>query len=207
MTCTRSRFKKSATRVERKDPEKDVPWILAETEEEWVQWEKTREKLKSKLKRTDTEVVNNPSAPSTSSKRVNLRDKVTSWKAHVDRSFHEDEDIIHELKSSNPAATRGSQQSSTKKRASPLDFPVVKPSALKTNKDNKSKQKTSESSTNPHPPPQSDLDTRRFVIAVLPASISAANREPPPEQTRGASKSVRSRLNLGCTSDSNVGLC
>jgi hypothetical protein len=44
MTCTRSRFKKSATRIERKDPEEGVPWILAETEEEWAEWEKTREK-------------------------------------------------------------------------------------------------------------------------------------------------------------------
>lgn len=211
MTCTRSTFKKSATRVERKDPEKDVPWILAETEEEWVEWEKNREKLKSKLRRTNTEVVNqqgHPSASSTSSKRANLRDKVTSWKAHVDRSFHEDEDIIHEPKSSNPSAARGSQQSSTKKRASPLDFPVIKPSTLKANKDGKSRQKIPESATKPHPPPQPDLDSRRSpVVEGLPASTSDVNPKPPLEQTRGASNLVRSRLDLGFTSDLNVGLC
>ena len=189
MACTRSRFKKSATRVERKDLEKDVPWILAETEEEWAEWEETRKKLKPKLRRTDTEVVNqqgHPSAPSTSSKQVNLRDKVTSWKAQVDRSFHEDEDIIHEPKSSNPATIRSSQQSSGKKRATPLDFPVVKPSTLKALKDDKARQKTSGYATKP------DLDRRKSPPAeVLPTSTPGTNWKPPPGQKRDASKSVR----------------
>lgn len=188
MTCTRSRFKKSATRVERKDPEKDVPWILAETEEEWAEWEKSREKLKSKLRRTDTMVVDqqgHPSASGTSSKQVNLRDKVASWKAHVDRSFHEDEEIVHEPKSSNPETTRGSQPSSTKKRASPLDFPVVKPSTLKAYTDSKSKGKAKQ--TNPKPVTKSDI-TRQAAL----------------EQKQDIPKPVRSPGSEPmCTSDSN----
>jgi hypothetical protein len=205
MTCTRSRFKKSVTRVERKDPEEGVPWILAETEEEWAEWEKAREKLKSKLRRTDTEVVGQqgrPSTASTSSKQINLRDKVASWKAQVDRSFHEDEDIVQEPKSSNPATLRGSQPSSTKKRASPLDFPVVKPSTLKTHKYDKAKgkekQKTSQPVTKPDPLQQADSDGRRFsATEVVSASTSDANRRPPSERNQATPKSVRLHLSLG----------
>lgn len=201
MTCTRSRFKKSATRVERKDPEKDVPWILAETEEEWAEWEKAREKLKSKLRRSDTEVVDqqgHPSASSTSSKQVNLRDKVTSWKAQIDRSFHEDEVIIHEPKSSNPATSKGSQQPSAKKRVSPLDFPVVKPSTLQSHKDDKARQKTSECATKP------DLDRRRSpTVEALIASIPDTNRRSSPEQKFDASKLVRLYTGLDCMNNSN----
>ena len=201
MTCTRSRFKKSVTRVERKDPENDVPWILAETEEEWAEWEKTREKLKSKLRRSDTEVVGQQGLPptsSTSSKQVNLRDKVTSWKAQVDRSFHEDEDIIHEPKPSNPAAARSSQQSSVKGRPSPLDFPVVKPSTLKAHKDDKARQKTSECAT------KADLDGRNPpVVEDLPGSASDTNLLLLPEQKRDAPKSVRSHPDPICTNVSN----
>lgn len=211
MTCTRSKFKKSATRVERKDPEKDVPWILAETEEEWAEWEKAREKLKPKLRRTDTEVVGqqaHPSASGTSSKQVNLRDKVTSWKAQVDRSFHENEDIIREPKSSNPSTTKGSQQSSAKKRASPLDFPVVKPSALKVHKDDKAMQKTSECVTKPDLSRQPVLDGRRSpAVEVLHTSIFDTNWKPPPEQKRNLPESVRFHLDLGCTMTLTVGLC
>lgn len=209
MTCTRSRFKKSATRVERKDPEKDIPWILAETEEEWLEWEKAREKLKPKLRRTDTDVVGqqgHPSASSTSSKQVNLRDKVTSWKAQVDRSFHGDEEIIHDPKSLNPTTARGSQQSSAKKRASSLDFPVVKPSTLKAHKDDKARQKTSECPAKPDPPRKPDLDRLRSpAVEVLPTS---ANREPPPEQKRDAFNLVRLSLDMSCTwMTLTVGLC
>lgn len=178
MTCTRSRFKRSATRVERKDPEEGVPWILAETEEEWAEWEKAREKLKSRLRRTDTEVVDQQ-ASGTSSKQVNLRDKVTSWKAQVDRSFHEDEDIIHEPKPSSPATMRSSQPSVTKKRASPLDFPVVKPSTLKAGKNGKARQKPSKSST----------------IAVQPTSSPDLDRKS--EGKRNTPKSVRLHLHSG----------
>ena len=204
MTCTRSRFKKSATRIERKDPEEGVPWILAETEEEWAEWEKTREKVKSRLRRTDTEVVDqqgHPSASGSSSKRINLRDKVTSWKAQVDRSFHEDESIIHEPKSSNPATTRGSQPSSTKKRASPLDFPVVKPSTLNTHKSDKakgkSKQKPSKPISNPDLPRHTDLDGRRSpAVDVQPTSTPDPNRKPSSGRKRDASKPVRLHLYL-----------
>ena len=190
MTCTRSRFKKSATRVERKDPEEGIPWILAETEEEWAEWEKAREKVKSRLRRTDTEVVDkrgHPYAPGTSSKQVNLREKVTSWKAHVDRSFHEDEDIIHEPKSSNPATTRGSQPSSAKKRASPLDFPVVKPSTLKANKDAKAKGKARQNPSQSVPKP--DLDEYKSPTVDRLASTSESNRKPGKKQD--TPKSVR----------------
>ena len=201
MTCTRSRYKKPSTRVERKQLEGDVPWILAETEEEWAEWEKTREKLKSKLRRSDTEVVNqqgHPSAPSTLSKRINLRDKVASWKAHVDRSFHDDEDIVHEPRSSNPVTIRSSQQSSAKKRASPLDFPVVKPSTLKALKDGKTRQKISQGATKSDPPPQSGPARRGSpVVEVPPAPASDGSRKPPPGQKRDAFKSVRVHLDLG----------
>jgi hypothetical protein len=195
MTCTRSRFKKSATRVERRDPEEGVPWILAETEEEWAEWEKAREKVKSRLKRSDTEVVDqqgHPSASGASSKQVNLRDKVTSWKAHVDRSFHEDDDIIHDPKSSNPATTRSSQPSSAKKRASPLDFPVVKPSTLRAHKDGKARQKPFK------PVPKPDLDGRKHTpVEVRPTPTSDPNQEPPSEGKRDASNPVRLHLCLG----------
>lgn len=190
MTCTRSRFKKSATRIERKDPEEGVPWILAETEEEWAEWEKAREKVKAKLRRTDTEVVDHqghPSASGISSKQVNLRDKVASWKAQVDRSFHEDEDIIHEPRSSNPATIRGSQPSSTKKRASPLDFPVIKPSTLKANKDSKAKGKAKKNPSKPIPKP--DLDGPRSPTADRPTFTSGPNRKP--ERKQDVPKPVR----------------
>ena len=202
MTCTRSRFKKSATRVERKDPEKDVPWILAETEEEWAEWEKAREKLKSKLRRTDTLVVDqqgHSSAPGTSSKQVNLRDKVTSWKAQIERSFHGEEDIIREPESSNPATIRSSQPSPTRKRVSPLDFPVIKPSTLKAHTDaktkGKAKQKTSKPPTKPDLSHKTYLDRRRSpTLEVPPHPTSDANRKPPSKRREGTSKSVRLRL-------------
>lgn len=200
MTCTRSRFKKSATRIERKDPEKDVPWILAETEEEWAEWERAREKLKAKLRRSDTEVVDQqgrPSASGVSSKRVKLRDKVTSWKAQVDRSFHGDEDIVHEPKSSNQTTARSSQPSSTKKRASPLDFPVVKPSTLKAHKDDKAKGKEKKGAFKPDLPRQAILDGRRSPIAeILPTSTSDMSRKPPSEKQQRISQPVRPQLYL-----------
>jgi len=204
MTCTRSRFKKSATRIERKDPEDGVPWILAETEEEWAEWEKAREKAKSRLRRTDTEVVEqrgHPSTSGTSSKRVNLRDKVTSWKAQVDRSFHEDEDIVHEPKSSNPATARSSQPSSAKKRASPLDFPVVKPSTLRANNDAKGKAKKGPSRPAPKRdlPPQTDPEGPKPPdVEAQPAATSDFNRK------QDTFKPVSSLLYLGlgvCDSD------
>ncbi|KAF9792636.1 hypothetical protein BJ322DRAFT_62343 [Thelephora terrestris] len=196
MTCTRSRFKKFATRDERKGPEKDAPWILAETEEEWDEWEKAREKLKSKLRRTDTMVVDqqgHPSASGTSSKQVNLRDKVTSWKAQIDRSFHEDEDIVREPKSSNPETTKGSQPSSTKKRVSPLDFPVVKPSTLKAQTDAKAKGKAKQTNSKPatktRTAPQVDLDGRKSTAAEdLPVSTPDANRQLPYERKQDMHK-------------------
>lgn len=199
MTCTRSKFKRPATRIERRDPEEDVPWILAETEEEWAEWEKAREKVKSRLRRTDTEVVDQQGRPSTSgasSKRVNLRDKVASWKAQVDRSFHEDEDIIHEPKSSNPATARGSQPSSMKKRASPLDFPVIKPSTLNAHKNGKAKGKVKHKSSKPVSkddlPRHTDLDGRRSsVVDIQPASTPDPNRKPPSERKQDTSKPVR----------------
>jgi len=180
MTCTRSRFKKPTTRIERRDPEEDVPWILAETEEEWAEWEKTREKAKSRLRRTDTEVVEqrgHPSTSGTSSKRVNLRDKVTSWKAQVDRSFHEDEDIVHEPKSSNPATARSSQPSSAKKRVSPINFPVIKPSTLKANNDAKAKGKAKQGPSRPIPKP--DLEGPRSPVRPAPTSNSSRKRDTP----------------------------
>ena len=193
MTCTRSRFKKSATRIERKDPEEGVPWILAETEEEWAEWEKAREKTKFRLRRTDTEVVDqqgHPSASGASSKQVNLRDKVASWKAQVDRSFHEDEDIVHEPKSSNPATTRGSRSSSTKKRASPLDFPVVKPSTLNVHRSDKSKGKATQKPSKPVPKPDlprhADFDGHKSSAGVQPTSTSDPNRKPPSERKQDA---------------------
>lgn len=204
MTCTRSRFKKSATRIERKDPEEGVPWILAETEEEWAEWEKAREKLKSRLRRTDTEVVDQqgrPSASGVSSKRVNLRDKVTSWKAQVDRSFHETEDIIHEPKSSNPATTRASQLSSTKKRSSPLDFPVVKPSSLNAHKNDKGKGKAKQKPSKPTPKldlPQNTDPSRRKPPAVEVKPTFTPNRvqKPSSEREPDAPKLVRLCLYL-----------
>jgi len=205
MTCTRSRFKKSATRIERKDPEEGVPWILAETEEEWAEWEKAREKVRSKLRRTDTEVVDqqgHPSASVTSSKQIKLRDKVASWKAQIDRSFHEDEDIIHEPKSSNPATVRGSQPSSTKKRASPLNFPVVKPSSLKVHKNNKANGKAKQESSKSVPQP--DLDGRRSpTVEARTNPTSVPNRKPPSERKQDAPESVRSLVLSKCTGDSN----
>ena len=189
MTCTRSRFKKSTTRIERKDPEEGVPWILAETEEEWAEWEEAREKVKSRLRRTDTEVVDkrgHPPTSGTSSKQVNLREKVTSWKAHVDRSFHEDEDIIHEPKSSNPA-TRGSQPSSAKKRVSPLGFPVVKPSTLMANKDAKAKGKARQIPSKPIPKP--DLDGRTSPTVARHIFTPDPNQKPGRKQD--TPKSVR----------------
>ena len=199
MTCTRSRFKKSATRIERKDPEEDVPWILAETEEEWAEWEKAREKVKSRLRRTDTEVVDqqgHPSASGASSKQVNLRDKVTSWKAQIDRSFHEGEDIIHEPKSSNPSTTRGSQPSPAKKRASPLDFPVVKPSSLNAHRNGKAKgkakQKLSKLVSKPDLPRRADPEGRRSpAVEARPASTPDPNRKPSSERKQDTSKPVR----------------
>ena len=196
MTCTRSRFRKSATRVERKDPEEGVPWILAETEEEWAEWENAREKAKHKIRRTDTEVVEqrgHPSTSGTSSKRINLRDKVTSWKAHVDRSFNEDEDIIHEPKSSNPVTARSSQPSSAKKRASPLDFPVVKPSTLEANKDAKAKAKQKPSK----PVPEPDLEGRESpAVKVRPTAPANSNRKPQSERKQDTFKAVRLLLYL-----------
>lgn len=204
MTCTRSRFKKSATRVERKDPEKDAPWILAETEEEWAEWEKAREQVKSRLRRTDTEVVDqqgHPSASGASSKQVNLRDKVASWKAQVDRSFHEDEGIVHEPKSSNPATTRSSQPSSTKKRASPLDFPIIKPSTLNTHRSEKAKGKAKQKPSKPAPKldilQHADLDgCKSPAVEVQHPATSDPNRKPPSEWKRDTSKPVRSHLYL-----------
>ena len=204
MTCTRSRFKKSATRIERKDPEKDVPWILAETEEEWAEWEKAREKLKSRLRRTDTEVVDQqgrPSASGASSKRVNLRDKVTSWKAQVDRSFHETEGIIHEPKSSNPATLRGSQSSSTKKRPPPLDFPVVKPSSLNAHKNDKgkgkAKQKPPKPTSKPDLPQNTDPSRRKSpAVEVQPTFIPDRVQKPSSKREPYAPKLVRLCLYL-----------
>ena len=204
MTCTRSRFKKSATRIERKDPEEGVPWILAETEEEWAEWEKARQKLKSRLRRTDTEVVDQegrPSAPGASSKRVNLRDKVTSWKAQVDRSFHEAEGIVHEPKSSNPATAKGSQLSSTKKRTSPLDFPVVKPSSLNVHKNDKGKGKAKQKPSKPTPKPDllrnSNSNRRKSpAVEAQPAFTPDRVQKPSSERERDAPKLVRLCLYL-----------
>jgi len=205
MTCTRSRFKKSATRIERKDPEEGVPWILAETEEEWAEWEKAREKVRSRLRRTDTEVVDqqgHPSASGPSSKQVNVRDKVTSWKAQVDRSFHEDEGIIHEPKSSNPATVRGSQPSSTKKRASPLDFPAVKPSTLNARKSEKAKGKAKQKPSKPVSKldlsRRADLDGRRSpAVDIQSTSTPGPNRNPISRRKQDTSKPVRLHSYLG----------
>jgi len=198
MTCTRSRFKKPTTRIERTDPEEGVPWILAETEEEWAEWEKAREKAKSRLRRTDTEIVEqrgHPSTSGTSSKRVNLRDKVTSWKAQVDRSFHEDEDIVHEPKSSNPATARSSQPSSAKKRVSPINFPVIKPSTLQASNDAKAKgkvkQRPSRPVPKPDPPPHTDLEGPRSpAVKTRPAATSNSSRKPPSEREEATPKPV-----------------
>ena len=201
MTCTRSRFKKSATRIERKDVEEDVPWILAETEEEWAEWEKARERVKSRLRRTDTEVVDqqgHPSASGASSKQVNLRDKVTSWKAQIDRSFHEDEDIVHEPKSSNPSTTRAPQQPSVKKRVSPLDFPVVKPSSLSAHRSGKAKGKAKQKPlqhVSKHD--RADPERRRSpTVEDQPTSTPDPNRKLPSKRKRDTSKPVRLHLCL-----------
>ena len=207
MTCTRSRFKKSAARIERKDPEEGVPWILAETEEEWAEWEKAREKVRSRLRRTDTEVVDqqgHPSASGPSSKQVNLRDKVTSWKAQVDRSFHEDEGIIHEPRSSNPATVRGSQPSSTKKRASPLDFPAVKPSTLNARKSEKAKGKAKQKPSKPVSkldlPRRADLGGRRSpAVDIQPTPTPDPNWKPISGRKQDTSKPVRPHSYLSST--------
>jgi len=214
MTCTRSRFKKSATRVERKDPDEGVPWILAETEEEWAEWEEARKKLKSRLRRTDTEVIDqqgHPSASGSSSKQINLRDKVASWKAQVDRSFHGDEDIVYDPKSSYPATVRGSQPSPAKNRDSSLDFPVVKPSTLNSHKSDKAKGKAKQKPSTSAPIPdlsrQTKLDGRKSpAVEVRPTSNPGG--EPPFGRKRDVFKPVRLRayLGLGTQVTSTTGL-
>ena len=209
MTCTRSKFKKSATRVERKDPEEGVPWILAETEEEWAEWEKTREKLRSKLRRSDTEVMDQqglPPTPSTSSKRASLRDKVKSWKAQVDRSFDGEDDTVHDPGLSSPAVVGDSQPPSTKKRVSSLDFPVIKPSTLKAHKDSKAKDKLKKKT--PKPSTAGDL-LRQSDCEVPHASDTDVNQKYPHARKRAISKSVRLHLRpgLGAYVTLTSGLC
>lgn len=87
----------------------DIPYILADTEEEWFEWERKVNERRDNLKEKEPERFAPPK-----SKTLSSRDKVLGWKAGLDRE--------HATEQCRPSEAQQSK----------LDFPVVKrPSKLK----------------------------------------------------------------------------
>jgi hypothetical protein len=164
MTCTRSKFRSSAQATPGGIDE-DVPWILAETEDEWNQWEtawrqgklqKTKSRSSRSIKQADTVREDNDMKIIPSKSRA-INEKVVSWKAQVEK-------CANEQGTSDADKQRLTSES---KRPSPLGFLVVKPSIGTTNK--KSKQSSDvpvaeNSVPRPPHPRRSSSDPRHVVV-------------------------------------------
>jgi hypothetical protein len=139
MTCTRTKFRSLKAQMVRNDIDEgdEVPWILAETEEDWEDWRRSRNQGKSKEKNTySTQVVNQETVSQLEDKDINtspsrskaINEKVSSWKATLDVS----------VKSGGVSGVTKRQKTITDlSRSSPLGFPVVKTCAGATTKKSK----------------------------------------------------------------------
>ncbi|KAL5528945.1 hypothetical protein ACEPAG_4919 [Sanghuangporus baumii] len=151
-----------------------IPWVLAETEEEWFEWE--REVAQRRAQQKGKERANNSPPPNT--KSLNAHDKVVSWKAGL-------------LPPSVSPVTASSAPSASTGRSS-LGFPVVKRSTMV--KGNKSKTNKAAMRIKSSPRPNFEAQTNggdNPALRVDARAISSAHIDTSGVEHGGSSLELR----------------
>lgn len=139
-----------------------VPWILAETEEEWFEWEETMARQRSRQKGKErAHPVPPPAPPLTLSQ--NAHDKVLSWKARL------------EPPTSSPLTVTTAPASTTR---SSLGFPVVKRSSMLKESKLKAMKPSAPLDLSPRPTPElqaTEMQTSALQVDTRPINAAHAD--------------------------------
>ena len=131
--CTRGRWQGAGMRHLEPKPMGDREWFLAETDEEWVAWEKNREETAMRGEKTKQgemeetvheQVVRPPSPLVTLGEEIVTKEKNNAGGAPASQAS----DVGH------MKGVKGKGNSDVSERSTPLGFPVVKRAATLSNK-------------------------------------------------------------------------